>query len=341
MLVLFFILGVISFLGSRFAAFHDDYVGRAQTTAIKGIFSLLIVFSHMNSYLHMTSAWDRLYVYLINLVDQLMVTMFLFYSGYGVLESYRTKSDYVNTFFRKRFFKVLLHFDLAVGLFAVLNLILGISYPLKEYLLCWTAWGSIGNSNWFIFDTLVFYLLTLFCMQFCRKVKAGEKVLCTMVTVLCLIFWYGLKSIRGTERWWYDTIFCYPAGMWYSTFKRRIDSVARKTFVWVIGLLLLLGSFVFLYMRGDVVSYSICAAVFCVLVVWITMKVKLDNPVLQWLGVHSFSIYILQRLPMIVLAHFGWNDEPLLFSVLSIAVILPLAAGFTRLLNAVDRQLFF
>ena len=270
-----------------------------------------------------------------------MVTMFLFYSGYGVLESHRTNSDYVNTFFRKRFLKVLLHFDLAVGLFAVLNLILGISYPLKEYFLCWTAWGSIGNSNWFIFDTLVFYLLTLFCMQFCRKVKAGEKVLCTMVTVLCLIFWYVLKSIRGTESWWYDTVFCYPVGMWYSTMKHRIDSIARKTSSWVIGLLLLLGSFVFLYLRWDVVSYSICAGVFCVLVVWITMKVKLDNSVLHWLGVHSFSIYILQRLPMIVLTHFGWNDKPLVFATLSIAAILPLAAGFTRVLNAVDSQFLF
>ena len=67
---------------------------------------------------------------------------------------------------------------------------------------------------------------------------------------------------------------------------------------------------------------------------------KVDNPILRWLGEISFSIYILQRLPMILMEHFGLARYNLLFAVLSIALTLPLAWGFNKLYALVDRRLF-
>ena len=47
---------------------------------------------------------------------------------------------------------------------------------------------------------------------------------------------------------------------------------------------------------------------FVLLVVLATSRIKIGNPVLNWLGKHTFEIYILQRLPMIALSGIGMNQ---------------------------------
>ena len=341
MIILLLILALTSIYGLRFSSFHADYMQPAQTTAIKGIFAVIILLSHMSGYVHWSTGLDVLGYKIIGLIGQLMVTMFFFYSGFGILESWRRKPDYAKNFFRQRFLKILVHFDLALVLYAILNVLLGISYSVIDYLLCWIGWGSIGNSNWFVFDTLAFYLLTLAAMYIGRKARLHEKSFCLIITILCIALWYVLKQVRGLqEEWWYNTIFCFPAGIWYSVFKEKVDTFARKTVLWLLGLVVLAAIFLALYFSNGVLSYTLCSAVFCVLVVWVTMKLKLCNNVLGWLGTNSFSIYILQRIPMIIFSHFGLNSKPYVFAALVIFSIFPLSAGFTWILNRIDRRIF-
>ena len=66
----------------------------------------------------------------------------------------------------------------------------------------------------------------------------------------------------------------------------------------------------------------------------------IGNPVLQWLGKNVFPLYILQRLPMLVLAHFGLNQNIALFMVLSLIFTLLLAWGFSACMNIIDKKLF-
>lgn len=244
MIILLLILALTSIYGLRFSSFHADYMQPAQTTAIKGIFAVIILLSHMSGYVHWSTGLDVLGYKIIGLIGQLMVTMFFFYSGFGILESWRRKPDYAKNFFRQRFLKILVHFDLALVLYAILNVLLGISYSVKDYLLCWIGWGSIGNSNWFVFDTLAFYLLTLAAMYIGRKARLHEKSFCLIITILCIALWYVLKQVRGLqEEWWYNTIFCFPAGIWYSVFKEKVDTFARKTVLWLLGLVVLAAIF--------------------------------------------------------------------------------------------------
>ena len=114
----------------------------------------------MNSYLQPGGFLDGYYRKILWMIGQLMVTLFFFYSGYGIFCAWQRKPEYVKGFFRKRIVKTWLHFVLAVLLFAGLNLILGIPQTKENWMFCWIAWGTIGNSNWFIFVALV--LLTVF-----------------------------------------------------------------------------------------------------------------------------------------------------------------------------------
>lgn len=61
----------------------------------------------------------------------------------------------------------------------------------------------------------------------------------------------------------------------------------------------------------------------------LSMKVKFDNKILQWLGTLDFSIFILQLLPMIVLTKMGINQDPTLF----LAITIPSALVISYLYN--------
>lgn len=47
---------------------------------------------------------------------------------------------------------------------------------------------------------------------------------------------------------------------------------------------------------------------FVLLIVLGTSRIRIGNSVLNWLGQHTFEIYILQRLPMIALSGLGINQ---------------------------------
>ncbi|MBQ9691045.1 MAG: hypothetical protein IJV62_02935 [Eggerthellaceae bacterium] len=77
--------------------FFDDYISRESTAAINGIFILLIFFTHASGYMNMSYDGMPILYTFRNLCRQLVVTTFLFYSGYGILESIkRICVKYVN-----------------------------------------------------------------------------------------------------------------------------------------------------------------------------------------------------------------------------------------------------
>lgn len=323
----------------QFSSFHSDYLVKEQTTAIKGIFAAIILLSHMKGYMHLSGKWDAFYLMINSFIDQLMVAMFFFYSGYGVMEAWKRKPGYEKSFLKNRFFKVLLHFNCALILFALMNLILGIRHTPEAVLLCWTGWTSIGNSNWFIFDMLVFYLLTWVSMVICRNRKKRDYLHCLLTSILCFLFWVVMIK-GGKESWWWNTIWCYPVGLWYSLFKKPIEQIGKKNSLWLPLMIVAFCVFLILRYCGGAVLYDLCAVLFCLLIVGFTMKVKIGNPVLDWLGIHSFSIYILQRIPMILFYHFGWNENKWIFMLLTIPSVMLLAFVFEKNLKWLDQQLF-
>ena len=107
------------------------------------------------------SCVDQLFRVIDAGLGQMLVVMFLFYSGYGVMESIKTKgSKYVDSIPRKRVLTTLLNFDVAVLVYLLLDISLGIRYSACDTELAFTGWTSIGNSNWYIFVIILCYLIT-------------------------------------------------------------------------------------------------------------------------------------------------------------------------------------
>lgn len=263
---------------------NPDYLGREQCESVKGIFILLVFFSHFMGYVRQTGgvAFDMP-------LGQLIVTLFLFYSGYGVMESIRTKgAAYVREMPKRRILTTLLNFDIAVLAFIGVDLLLGQSLTAKQCLLSLVAWDSVGNSNWYIFVILLCYVAAWMTRDALR------------CFLLCLVLVLLLSLVKPS--WWYDTLLCFPAGMLYSKHKSRIERVCASRWLTLV-LAFAAVSLALLYRCPSVRGFgsNVKAIVFALAVVLLTMKIPIRHRLLGWCGANLFPIYIYQRMPMLAL----------------------------------------
>lgn len=330
------LLFLICLWGLQLSKRNDGYLSLESTNAIKGIFAVIILCSHMGGYLQFEdSLANRFYFKIMEYLAQSMVAPYLFYSGYGIYYSFRNKEDYASGFFRKRFLKTLINFDLAVLVFVVVQALVPIKYPLRNYLLCWVGWESVGNSNWFIFVILALYLIA-FIGFFAEKKKKGAFL--PLIILLSFTLWLFLRIVAHKESWWYDTIAAFPLGMLYYAHQDKIDKLFLldgKTWRWALALCLVSGAYVVWHHLMGVDVFGICSCIFCLLITVFTMRIKIGNPILNWLGKHAFAIYILQRLPMLLMAHYGVHLHPGVFIPAAIILTFLLAEGFNRLTDKI------
>lgn len=112
-------------------SFNTEYLSKENTKGIKGLFVVLVVFSHYVGYVTLDSVWDAPYLALREHLNQMVVAPFLFYSGYGIMKSIQGKGkSYVKSIMKNRFPKVWFEFIAAVLCFLLVNLFLGKTYPL-------------------------------------------------------------------------------------------------------------------------------------------------------------------------------------------------------------------
>lgn len=296
-MIFIFLLFIILFvIGIKFTGkeTNHEYLSKDTTTIINGLFVIMVFFSHFKNYLVMPNIYDNYLSNILEFIGQLMVTSFLFYSGYGIYESIKNKKDYMKSFFKKRFLPTYLNFFIAIILFIIVNVILGNELSIKTVLLSFTGYESIGNSNWYMLAIFSLYLFVMICV---RKNNKLSNIL--LFSVLCFLYVFVLKRLKSG--YYVNTILCFPMGVFYSYYKDKIEKIVFKNYFafLIISLsLLVLSYFIKDY---NVYTYSIYAIVFILFIVLLSMKIKLHNKVYLFFGKYTFWIYILQRIPMMLL----------------------------------------
>ncbi len=326
---------------SRAGEFNEHYLDKETTTAINGIFVILVVFSHYAGYANFEGVYDAPYLALRTHLNQMVVASFLFYSGYGMMESIKKKgSAYTNKIVTK-FWQLLLRFDIAVLLYLLLDILLGIKYPVKHILLAFTSWTNVGNSNWYITAILMIYVCMFLSFKICYKLFLSKRneaatVLTIILTVACIY----LQIKVGRPPYCYNTMLLAPLGMIFSLWRNRIERVVEKSDICYSGILTIIGGvyIVSFFHRWDygLGGYTVWAIAFTLILVLVTMKVYIHNNLLEFFGKHVFSIYILQRIPMMLLDHFGCIESHKYISLVAVfLVIIPLALIFEKGTDAI------
>lgn len=316
----------------RLRGLNEDYLSKEGTDVIRGIFILLIFASHFVAYVDQPTALpDILYQKLQGALGQAVVTCFLFYSGYGVALSAKRKGDrYTREMPRRRILPTLLVYDCSVILYLILQLWRGKSVSLKDFFFAAIAWQGIGNSDWYIFAILGLYLITWIVLRG-RELNA---VTVGRISVATLAFMLALLC-AGKGAYWYNTLLCYPLGMWFFLYKDRIDAFLSKgSRYWSVAILTA-AAFLLAHKAWNrsLFFYVLTMLLFTLCVVLFTMKVQLRSPALMYCGRHLQGLYLLQRIPFIFLGDYlPWKSGPgiYLYFALGVAMTFLLEAVFSR-----------
>ena len=335
---------VICLIGIKFQFkdFNKEYLSKDTTSCIKGIFILIVFYSHLCAYIPIQLEKDGIMLFVRNFLGQLMVTMFLFYSGYGVYESIKKKKEkYINSIPKKRILKTLLHFDVAVLTFAIVNAITGYPKSISNILWALTGWGGLGNSNWYIFAILFLYFGTYLSFNLLGK-EPKKAVAFNWIYTIALMIVISVFKGEGYN-YCYNTLLCYPLGMTYSLYKTKIESIIFNNKNYLLTLPTIIVLFIAVKQNESIndLWYSITSICFVLTVLLITMKVNIKNPILKWFGDNLFWIYILQRLPMLVLSRMGYAvTHAYRFAIICFVVTIVLTIIYKKIFEVIDKKIF-
>ena len=127
--------------------------------------------------------------------------------------------------------------------------------------------------------------------------------------------------------YWYNTALCFPMGMWFSYFKTKIEELLyNNDKLWILSVVLCTLLLLITYKaKSNIWIYDI---LFALLIVIITMRLSIQNKILYWLGKNLFGLYILQRIPMIILKHLNVHlSQPYIY--VSLCFVLMIIIGGT------------
>ena len=346
MLVFYIALFALTFINCKFSGkdfFKEESLSREVTDSVKGVFIWLVFLSHFSSYATYSSTLDLAGQRISSLLGQLVVACFLFYSGYGVCEAIGKKgSDYIRAMPINRIAKTLLHFVLAVLLFLLVKIGLGETFSIKTVLLSFIGWESLGNSNWYIFVILALYIITWFSFMCVGKNASRAVALVTILTGALIVFLYFTRW-----SWWYDTALCYVFGMWFSLYKNKfLAFITKNNLAWsmcALGALIVFG-ILYLFPGGTIIGLTVklmVAPIFCLVIAILLTKICISNRVLVFSGQYLFEIYILQRIPMILLKEWGLADINIyVYFVLCVIITILFSVAFRFVTNKIDQLVF-
>ena len=317
---------------SRPCRVNPDCLDRETTNAIKGFFIGTVFFRHFVSYMDKPGVWHPVDSWFA----QLIVVMFLFYSGYGMMVQFENRGNaYIRTIPAKRILPTLVNFDIAVLLFGILGLLMGRAYTLKQFALSLVAWETVGNSNWYIFVILLCYTATLFCFSVFlrrRNVMSWQRLL--LLGLVFLVYVFFVRRLKPHN--WHDTIFAFWGGVAYGLFRVRFEHVLDR--YWSICLVVgVIGTFALPLLpsagRWLWAVLNARALCFALSILVASRRFHIESKPLSWCGRNLFPLYIYQRIPMLLCKHFhpaafaGGCDEKWLpfFFFVSLAVTLGIA----------------
>ncbi len=348
MLLFIIILLIISFNGVKFAeenSFHDDYLSLTNTTAINGIFVILVFLSHSSQYISLDNGiLDSTYVTFKSYLAQMVVVPFLFFSGYGTMESIKNKKKYVDKIPKNKFLKTLVHFDIAILAFLIIQWVCGKTYDIQHIFLSLFGWASVGNSNWYIFAILFLYLAVFIAFKITGSETNVRQSIGSLLTLVMVVIYMYVMVQAGMPTRFYNTIMLFPIGMIYALIKAHIHKfVMRSDLCYVCTCVLILGIYFVAYqLRGSIVFYTIWGIAFMALLLLFMMKVKVENAFLLWFGKNIFGIYILQRIPMIILSNLAGGEihRQYAFVIICLLITICLTMISDILFKKVDQVLF-
>ena len=283
---------------SRLHTCNSDYLSLDTGTCLRGLFAVVVILHHLSLRLQVGALFPQLFY-----IGHLPVAVFFFLSGYGLMKSYRTKEHYETHFLPRRALKLLLPYACTAVLYWTFCIVRAHAYTFRDALRVTLGDNLIIPYTWFIFCILLFYIVFWLLMRLCKTRHAlmlvGAAVWCMIYTVVCIRLQFGV--------WRYKTVLMLVVGMAWALYEDKLLTLFRRRYAVLAPLTVALFVLLFgLYMQ-DVFGTnsapwrSLPAALFSAMffvfsVLMFTLKWRIGNPALRFLGKNSPEIYLVQGL---------------------------------------------
>lgn len=226
-------------------------------------------------------------------VGYMIVAIFFFLSGYGLMLQYRKKGvGYLQGFWKSRVFYLLLVYAWITVLYIVYRLFVVGNADMDLVLRSFYDGNPIATNSWYIVVQLVFYAIFWFSFKPLGGAISKCIVVVTVLTaLLSLLLWkVDYPSI------WYLSNFAFPLGLLYAYKKEKILSYCTRRYIFVIATLLL--AFGLSCTISSVFATMFVACSIILIVVVLMMKFRFIGKLWNWIGGLSLEIYLLHAIPM-------------------------------------------
>ena len=301
--------------------FFKDYFSLEISKGIQGLLALTIIFHHISVWLQSTNSIEGLFVYYYYF-GAIVVGFFFFCSGYGLLYSLETKSNYLNGFIKKRVLTVLVPFFICNYIYMISGQISGIRYSTKEIVAAFFGVLLLNSQMWFAVEIMIIYIIFYIIFKY---IKNSPKAMCVMgICILLLMtysFFIGRDFITRSGglwfhgEWWYNTTLLFFIGMLYQKFEKVIIEWFHKHYYLILGISLtglvlcakinaMISAFyihkkiipmnpIYSVKFGEWLAQFILAVLFVMVQILIMMKVKFHNRFLSFLAEYSLEIILI------------------------------------------------
>lgn len=234
------------------------------------------------------------------------MSLFFFFSGYGLTRSYVLKGDaYLASFFRKRFSKILI--PLFTAYLISLPIYALIKGPVDVKLVFDTLfWGGpYLRYSWYVSEILIVYILFYFAMK--RFTAISMKL--TLLTVL-IIMLMAILYVLKQPLWYIISLPGFILGIWYCFFEDNIISRIRGWFLFIVTFVI--GVFWFYTWQWSAFGFSILPAfrytlaamiisnaTFPLLVISLIRPVRFTPPNSLLIS-SSYEVYLIQNAAMML-----------------------------------------
>ncbi len=328
------------------------YLSTEYTTQLRGIFALLVVYSH----LALNAAADGMFG-IFSTLGSYDVGIFFFLSGYGLLVQYQKKGkDYLKGFLWRR---VVISLVIPYIIFNVIYYaayhLMGNPVSVRDMLYSWVNGHPLVSNSWYIIAIFYFYLVFLIAAllsRVClRELTRGRLWLVAGLCFLGSLAWMVICHAMGYGDWWFYSCFPLNAGMLWVLIHKKAESWFAKLF-WLKEALLLILCIVLYHAALILPQYigmqtpiylgymQLSAVLFSVFIVCLGMRIRFEGKCLALLGRCSLELYLVHGLfLMLFRGDVLYLENPLVYSLAVVAASCLAAYVLHRLLEAVKRGL--
>ena len=313
---------------------------------LRGFFAIVVVFHHLAQRTQM----GELFRY-FNRVGFLAVAVFFFLSGYGLQKSYMIKADtYRKSFPAKRLPSILIPYLIMTAIYWCVHAATGSVYSFKAVLLSQVNGTPLADFSWYIENIFLFYIAFWILMCVCRKhyrlMPVGALIWYLLYVFMCVKLNYGI--------WWFISTQLLIVGMIWAIEEEHILKALEKNvvlislilltvLVWIVFLLLFKYEYKLAALisvsNGDTIMKMIMATVFPIGFILLSVKFRIGNPVLRFLGNISLEIYLAQGIPTLLLrSRWIYLSNDLLYAVSVLIITVVLAYGLHQLFGLLLRR---